>query len=104
METITRKCGRCGTVVDLTNYINETKTCIICSEKAKVNYAKNRDVMVQRSRDYRLNNLEKEKERQHMIVIIKYNTKNICKSINVSSITAHCVYILLNYIKKTTTL
>ena len=66
METITRKCGRCGTVLDLTNYINENKTCIICSEKAKVKYANTRDVMVQRSRDYKLNNLEKEKERNKL--------------------------------------
>ena len=64
METITRKCAKCGKVSELTNYINENKTCVICAEKTKIKYAHNRDVMIQRSKDYRLNNLEKEKARK----------------------------------------
>ena len=63
METITRKCGRCGTVSDLTNYRKKNQTCNICLEKAKDNYANNRDVMIQRNKDYRFNNLEKDKAR-----------------------------------------
>ena len=39
------------------------KLVLYVQKKAKVNYANNRNVMVQRSKDYRLNNLEKEKER-----------------------------------------
>ena len=66
METITRKCGRCGQVLDLTNYRKDNQTCNICLEKAKVNYANNRDVMIQRCEDYRLNNLEKELERKRL--------------------------------------
>ena len=63
METMTRKCGRCGKALDLTYHTNNNKTCNICLEKAKENYANNRDIMVQRCKDYRLNNLEKEKAR-----------------------------------------
>ena len=62
MEVITRKCSSCKNILDLTNYRKETKTCNICLEKAKKYYADNRDVMVQRSRDYRLNRVEKEKD------------------------------------------
>ena len=69
METITRKCGKCRTILDLTNYRRENKTCNICSEKAKEHYANNRDIMVQQSRDYRLNNLEKERERHRLYAI-----------------------------------
>ena len=68
METITRKCGRCRTILDLTNYRRENKTCNICLANAKENYANNRDVMVQRGKYYRLNNLEKEKERHRLYV------------------------------------
>jgi hypothetical protein len=59
MENSNRKCGRCKTILDLTYYRKENHNCNICLAKDKDRYVNNRDVMVQRSRDYRLNNLEK---------------------------------------------
>jgi hypothetical protein len=61
METIARKCGRCKKPFDLTYYRKEHKNCNICLDKDKERHANNRDVMIQRSKDYRINNLEKEK-------------------------------------------
>jgi tryptophanase len=59
MENSNRKCGRCKTILNLTYYRKENHNCNICLAKDKDRYVNNRDVMVQRSRDYRLNNLEK---------------------------------------------
>ena len=66
MENSNRKCGRCRTVLDLTYYRKENKTCNICLEKDKERHANNKDVMVQRGKDYRLKNREKEKERHRL--------------------------------------
>lgn len=66
MENSNRACGSCKTVLTLFFYRKEHKTCNICLEKARINYANNRDVMLQRSKDYRLKNSEKEKERHRL--------------------------------------
>ena len=54
-ESASRKCVRCRTMLELTDYIEEQKTCNVCLETATKHYALYREIMRQRNKDYRNN-------------------------------------------------
>ena len=71
MEYLRRKCVCCRTLLSLSCYTGDLKTCVSCLEKAKVKYLDNREIILQRCKLYRDNNIEKEKERHRL-----YNFNN----------------------------
>jgi hypothetical protein len=63
-----RECGTCKSILELTYYRKVNQTCNRCLENDKERYANNRDVLAPQRRDYELNIVEKEQERQILCV------------------------------------
>lgn len=78
MEYLRRKCVCCRTLSPLSCYTGDLKTCILCLEKAKVKYIENRESILQRSKLYRDNNIEKEKERHRLYY---FNNRELVQAI-----------------------
>jgi hypothetical protein len=72
MENSNRKCVRCSKILESSYYIGELKTCNTCLEKSKEHYANNKQHMLQRSKDYRIKNIEnKGRDIDYIILIIR---------------------------------
>ena len=76
MEFLRRKCVYCKALSPLNCYNGDLKTCVSCLEKAKVKYIENREIMIRRSKTYRDNNIEKEKERHRLY---HFNNRELVK-------------------------
>ena len=63
METFKRKCPCCNKTMELSKYLGDHKTCIICLEKARERYQENRETILRQCMKYRDQNTDKEKER-----------------------------------------
>ena len=67
MELKTQKCPRCKTLRKPSQFIfneKEHKTCIVCAEKAKENYKKNKDKILVKNKKYYEDNIDKVKAYQ----------------------------------------
>ena len=76
MEYLRRKCVCCRNLSPLSCYTGDLKTCVSCLEKAKVKYVENREIMLRRSKTYRDNKIEKEKERHRLY---HFNNRELVK-------------------------
>jgi hypothetical protein len=66
MEPPNRKCVCCHKQSLLFCFDGIKKTCIICLENAREKYRENREAVLRRNKIYRVNNVEKEKERHKL--------------------------------------